>query len=91
MKLIKMFENRKPHHHKTAAALFFQSKKIFLPRFVARPGEQTAGDGSLEAVVLLLSEASGSLTLAGRLREARPGQRPEGWTRIGGAAGQATL
>lgn len=40
-----MFENHKPHHHKTAAALFFQSKKIFLPRFGACPDEQTAGFG----------------------------------------------
>ena len=46
MKLIKMFENHKPHHHKTAAALFFQSQKIFLPCFVAHPGEQTTGGGS---------------------------------------------
>lgn len=42
-----MFENHKPHHHKTAADLFFQSKKIFLPWFVARPDEQTAGVGEV--------------------------------------------
>lgn len=37
-----MFENHKPHCHKTAAAPFFQSKTIFLPRLVACLDGQTA-------------------------------------------------
>lgn len=40
-----MFENHKPHRHKTAAALFFQSKKIFLPRLVVLPDVRTTGAG----------------------------------------------
>lgn len=40
-----MFENHKPHRHKTAAALFFQSKKIFLPRLVVSPDVQTTRAG----------------------------------------------
>lgn len=85
-----MFENHKPHHHKTAAALFFQSKKMFLPHFGACPDEQTTGVGrpwrwEPGAAVRPLDEASGSLTLAWGLGEARLGQQPEvglGWGRL---------
>ena len=58
IKLIKIFENHKPPHHKTAAALFFQSKKIFLPHFVDCLDEQTSGVGRLEGEA---EEAAASL------------------------------
>lgn len=82
MKLIKMFENHKVHHHKTAAALFFQSKKIFLPHFVVclvskllKVGD--TGGRSLVAAASPLSEAPGS-EVASEGREAR--KQPEGRT-----------
>ena len=58
-----MFENHKPPHHKTAAALFFQSKKIFLPHFAVCLDEQTPGVGRLEEeaeeAASLLGKAAG--------------------------------
>lgn len=77
-----MFENHKPHHHKTAAALFFQSKKIFLPRFVACPDEQTAGVGEAPELgawgqrgLLKASEASGCPAQAWCPGQVRRGQQ----------------
>jgi hypothetical protein len=93
MKLIKMFENHKPPHHKTVAVLFFQSKKIFLPCFVAclmsKLLGEAGGGGWRELSHLCARPLLPGPTLVPEGREAR--QLLGGWTGMEEAGGLADL